>query len=239
MTSVPAIVVPAVANASVTQVSTFIFLHGLGDTGHGWLPVAQNWRLRRRFQECAFIFPHAPSIPITLNYGMRMPGWFDITSLKDISSREDEEGMTKSIEAVHRIIEEQIEKGVKSEKIVVGGFSQGGAIALLSGLSCKHQLGGIVALSTWLPMRNKIQSMIPEGKAKTPIFQAHGQADETVKFEWGQLSRDFLKERLGQEVDWHQYPDLGHSALPEEINDLEAWLEKHNLLNDADSRNQL
>ncbi|KAI5804883.1 Phospholipase/carboxylesterase/thioesterase [Geopyxis carbonaria] len=237
MSSVPAVVVPA----AKTHTSTLIFLHGLGDTGNGWSSVSENFRLRRKFDECAFIFPHAPRIPITVNMGMQMPGWFDLVmapsntmneiliifkcSFSDFTMREDETGMLKSINTVHTIIEEQIAKGISSERIIIGGFSQGGAIALLAGISCKHKLGGIVAMSTWIALRDKVSTMATDANKGIPIFQAHGEIDYVVRFDWGELTKKLLLD-MGHPVEWHQYPGLDHSADPQEIADLEEWMEK-------------
>ncbi|KAI5851330.1 Phospholipase/carboxylesterase/thioesterase [Morchella snyderi] len=221
MTTAAAIVVPA----ATKHTATFIFLHGLGDTGAGWSSVSENFRLRRKFDECTFIFPHAPRIPVDLNMGMRMPSWFNLYSLSDTEAREDESGMLSSAEKVHGIIQEQIDKGIASERIILGGFSQGGAVALLSGLTCKHKLGGIVALSTWLPLSKKIKSMTQDANKETPILQAHGEQDTVVRFEWGQATKKTLEE-LHQPVEWHSYPDLDHSADPQEIMDMERWMLK-------------
>ncbi|KAI5847486.1 Phospholipase/carboxylesterase/thioesterase [Tricharina praecox] len=222
MTSVSAVVVPAAKRLT----STLIFMHGLGDTGHGWVSVSENFRLRRKFDECAFIFPHAPSIPITVNMGMRMPGWFDVTSFGDISHKEDEAGIMKSVELLHKIIDEQIAKGVASERIVVGGFSQGGAIALLGGISCPHKLGGIVAMSTWLACHDKVSTLVQDANKDTPIFMAHGEIDPLIRIEWAEQSRDILIKDYGKKIEWHSYPNLEHSADPQEINHLQMWLEK-------------
>jgi len=220
MTSAAAIVVPA----ATRHTATFIFLHGLGDTGAGWSSVSENFRLRRKFDECSFIFPHSPIIPITLNRGMEMPGWFDIVSLADIQSAEDEAGILASSQSIHAIIEEQINKGISSERIILGGFSQGGALALLSGLTSKNKLGGIVGLSTWLPLHQKIKSLVSEENKNTDIFQAHGGSDRVVQYRWGERTKGILQEELGHNVEWHSYPQLEHSADPQEIADMEKWL---------------
>ncbi|KAL0636082.1 hypothetical protein Q9L58_004988 [Maublancomyces gigas] len=222
MTTAAAVVVlPA-----IRQTATFIFLHGLGDNGTGWSSVAENFRLRRKFDDCTFIFPHAPRIPITINMGTTAPGWFDITSISGIYTEEDEPGMLVSVRKIHGIINEQIDKGISSERIILGGFSQGGAIALLAGLTCEHKLGGIVGLSTWLPLRPRVARTRTEINKATPIFLAHGENDPTVKYAWGEASKQVLSGELGYEVEWRTYPNLGHSADPQEIADMEKWLHK-------------
>ncbi|RPB01759.1 hypothetical protein L873DRAFT_1763484 [Choiromyces venosus 120613-1] len=220
MTSAAAIVVPA----ATKHTATFIFLHGLGDSGAGWSSVSENFRLRRKFDECSFIFPHAPMIPISLNMGMRMPGWFDIVSLTDILASEDETGILGSARNIHAIIQEQINKGIASERIILGGFSQGGALALLAGLTSEHKLGGIVGLSTWLPLHRNIESLVSEANKKTDIFLAHGELDGVVRYRWGKLTEALLRDKLGHNVEWHSFPLLEHSADPQEISDMEKWL---------------
>ncbi|KAF8244543.1 Phospholipase/carboxylesterase [Wilcoxina mikolae CBS 423.85] len=224
MTSVAAVVVPAAKR----HTSTLIFLHGLGDTGNGWASISENFRLRQKFDECAFIFPHAPSIPITVNMGMKMPGWFDITQfgLDNWNCEDDFEGIMISVQLLHSIIEEQIGKGVPNDRIIVGGFSQGGAVALLGGMSCPHKLGGIIALSTWLPCPDKVPSILSDVNNETPIFQAHGEVDPVIGYEWAMKSRDILRDKYGRNIEWHSYPNLEHSADPQEINALQMWMEQ-------------
>ncbi|KAK7536345.1 Phospholipase/carboxylesterase/thioesterase [Phyllosticta citribraziliensis] len=220
--SAPALVVPALKR----HTATVIVAHGLGDSGAGWMFLAENWRRRGKFEEVSFVFPNAPSIPITINMGMRMPGWYDLASLSDINQRsEDETGIKRSQEYFHNLILEEINKGIPSNRIVIGGFSQGGAIGLLSGLTFPQKLGGIFGLSSYLLLRNKIRDMVPADNPnkETPIFMGHGDIDPVVRHEWGQRTADTLKE-WGWNVDFRTYEGLPHSADPEEIDDLENYL---------------
>jgi len=221
MSAFNAVVVPAVKK----QTAAFIFCHGLGDQGASWAIISENFRLRRKFEDCTFIFPNAPSIPMTINMGMKMPGWFDISTLSDESAPEDEAGMLSSKDTIHGIIKEQMDKGIPSERIVVGGFSQGGVISILAALTAEHKLGGLVCLSTWLGMRNKLESLKHAENAKLPVFQGHGALDYVVRYAWGEGTRDALQ-TMGHPVEWHSYPHLDHSADPQELLDLEKWLEK-------------
>jgi predicted esterase len=159
------------------------------------------------------------------NGGLVMPGWFDIISLSDASEKEDEKGILAAVQKVHGIIDEQIDKGVSSERIVLGGFSQGGAVALLGGLTCKHKLGGIVGLSTWLPLHQKFAEMEINSNRETPVFLVHGELDIVVKYAWGKSTRQALEEKLGYNVEWHSYPNLDHSANLQEVVDMEKWLQ--------------
>ncbi|KAF8449947.1 Phospholipase/carboxylesterase/thioesterase [Terfezia claveryi] len=220
MTSAAAIVVPA----ATKHTATLIFLHGLGDTGYGWSSISENFRLRRKFNEVAFIFPHAPTIPVTCNMGMRMPGWYDI-DFGRLNAVDDEAGMMKSVSTINKIIGEQIDKGIAPERIIVGGFSQGSVIAFLTGLTSERQLGGIIALSSYLPLRDKIANMITNAGKKTPVFMAHGKRDGVVRYDWGEKSKDALV-GMGLDVTWKAYDDLDHSATPAEINDMEQWMDQ-------------
>jgi predicted esterase len=169
--------------------------------------LAENWRRRSKFEEVQFIFPNAPSIPITLNMGMRMPGWYDIKSLSSLDAREeDEAGINKSTEYFHGLIDQEIAKGIPANRIVIGGFSQGGAMSLLSGVTSKNQLGGIFGLSCYLLLQKKIKDMIPEGSPNqnTPIFMGHGDADQVVAHKWGKMSADELTKH-GYKVDFRTY----------------------------------
>ena len=124
--------------------------------------LAENWRRRSKFEEVKFVFPNAPSIPITLNMGMRMPGWYDIKSLDKINERdEDEVGIKRSQEYFHSLIDAEVEAGIPADRVVLGGFSQGGAMSILSGVTYKNKLGGIVGLSCYLLLQGKIKEMIP------------------------------------------------------------------------------
>ncbi|KAK2746500.1 hypothetical protein FQN57_003126 [Myotisia sp. PD_48] len=222
---------PYVVPALTRHTATVIMAHGLGDSGAGWMMIAQNWRRRGLFNEVSFVFPNAPSIPISINMGMSMPGWFDVKtlspalSMEEFLERQDEPGILKSRDYFNTLIKAEIDKGVKPSRIVFGGFSQGGAMALFSGLTSKEKLGGIYALSCWLPLANKIKDYLTEDwpNKKTPIFQAHGDEDMVVKFGFGEHSAEFMKE-LGCDVDFRKYNGLGHSGDPLEMEDLKNFL---------------
>ncbi|KAJ5557111.1 Phospholipase/carboxylesterase [Penicillium frequentans] len=225
---------PYVVPALKKHTATVIMAHGLGDSGQGWMALAQNWRRRNKFDEVAFIFPNAPNIPITVNFGMAMPGWYDLVKLGgDLDIQEsvrtqDEPGILRSREYFNTLIKEEIDKGIKPSRIVLGGFSQGGAMSVFSGITGKEKLGGVFGLSCYLLLSDRIKNYIPEGfpNKETPFFLAHGKDDGVVKFEFGEKSYDMVKELGVQDVAFHSYADLGHSADPEEINDLEKFLEK-------------
>ncbi|KAJ5263324.1 Phospholipase/carboxylesterase [Penicillium angulare] len=225
---------PYVVPALKKHTATVIMAHGLGDSGQGWTSLAQNWRRRGKFDEVAFIFPNAPDIPITVNFGMAMPGWYDIAKLGgdlniDESVRsQDEPGILRSREYFNGLIKAEVEKGIKPSRIVLGGFSQGGAMSVFSGLTCKEKLGGVFGLSCYLLLSDRIKNFIPEHfpNKQTPFFLAHGREDGVVKYEMGEMSSKAVKDLGVENVSFNTYPDLGHSADPDEIDDLEKFLEK-------------
>ncbi len=197
-----------------------IWLHGLGADGHDFAPivpqlVAPTWPALR------FVFPHAPVRPVTINNGMSMRAWYDIAAF-DLNARQDEAGMRTSVASVEKLIARENARGVPSERIVLAGFSQGGAIALAAGLLHTKKLAGVVALSTYLPMHAVLTAERHSANASTPIFWGHGLADPVVVLQRGLDSRDALQ-ALGYPVDWHTYPML-HAVCPQEIADLRDWL---------------
>ncbi|KAF1916854.1 Phospholipase/carboxylesterase/thioesterase [Ampelomyces quisqualis] len=233
---------PLVVPALKRHTATVIVAHGLGDNGAGWIFLAENWRRRSKFEEVRFLFPNAPSIPITMNMGMRMPGWYDIKSLGNLDDREeDEAGIQQSKDYFHSLIDDEIKKGIPADRIVIGGFSQGGAMSLLSGVTYKNQLGGIFGLSCYLLLKKDIKDLIPDDSPNqnTPIFMGHGDADQVVAHKWGKLSADVLTQH-GYNVDFRTYKygnfhspcvsvadnsrGLVHSADNSEIDDLESYL---------------
>lgn len=154
-----------------------------------------------------------------------MPGWYDIKDFGHLNAMDDEQGMMNSVSAINKIIAEQIDKGIAPERVIVGGFSQGSVISLLTGLTSERQLGGIIALSSYLPLRDKIGGMLTAKGKETPVFMAHGKRDGVVRYVWGEKSKDLLVD-MGLDVTWKAYDDLEHSATPAEINDMEQWLEQ-------------
>ena len=150
-----------------------------------------------------------------------MRGWYDITSL-DIANRDDEAGIIESSDYLCRLCDEQQAQGITSHRIIVAGFSQGGAIALYTGLRYPEPLGGIMALSTYLPMRQRLEQEATACNRKTPVFMAHGQHDEVVATQYGLQTRDFLQQQ-GYQLKWHDYA-MGHSVCAEEIHDIGNWL---------------
>lgn len=212
---------PAVEHETAANPThSIIWLHGLGADGNDFSPIVPqlvdpNWPALR------FVFPHAPVRPVTINNGMAMRAWYDITGF-DLTSRQDEAGIRESIAATEALIAREHERGVPSERIVLVGFSQGGAVVLSAGLRHAQALAGIVALSTYLPISATLAAERHAANAATPIFWGHGTADPVVTLQRGAASREML-EGLGYAVAWHTYP-MAHAVCAQEISDLRHWL---------------
>lgn len=204
---------PKDANASV------IWLHGLGADGHDFEPIVSELNLSHQ-KNIRFIFPHAPQRPVTINNGTVMRAWYDIAA-NEIDAKQDETGIRESAKQIQALISREHERGVPSERIVLAGFSQGGAIALHTGLRYAHRLAGILALSTYLPLADSLSREAHTDNQDVPIFMAHGTQDPVVPFKLGEQSRDTLQAQ-GYKIEWRQYV-MEHNVLPDEIEDIAAW----------------
>lgn len=200
--------------------ASVIWLHGLGADGSDFEPIVPQLGLP---DDVRFVFPHAPVRPVTINGGMPMRAWYDI-SMSGSGFIEDEAGIRESQQHLERLIAAETSRGVPPERIILAGFSQGGAVVLHTGLRHEARLAGIMALSTYLPLSGTLASERSAANQETPIFMAHGQLDQMVPMEVGVRSRDYLSE-LGQPVAWHEYP-IEHSVSQEEIDDIAAWLQQ-------------
>jgi len=213
--------------------ATVIFIHGLGDSGYGWKPVADQLGRDQAFQHIKWVLPHAPTVPCTANGGMPMPGWFDIFSF-GFKGPEDESGILQSRDEINKVITQEISGGVPPNRIVVGGFSQGGAMTLATGLTTQHKLAGLAVLSGWFPIKFKIKELLGSPATTVPIFWGHGEDDPLVPLALGKLSKDELegvgvkeaKESGEPGISFNTYPHLGHSTDMREINDWASWLKK-------------
>ena len=196
-----------------------VLMHGLGADGHDFEPVAHEMGL----PAVRWVFPHAPVRRITMNGGYPMRAWYDIEGL-DRRAREDEHGLGASAAGVRALVEREKERGIPVDRIVLAGFSQGGAVALFTALRHPERLGGVIALSTYLPLAAKLAEHAHPANAAAPIFMAHGLHDMVVPTALGEGSRDALL-ACGYDVDWHTYP-MPHSVCAEEIADLRGWLRR-------------
>ncbi|MBI5791558.1 MAG: dienelactone hydrolase family protein [Rhodocyclales bacterium] len=198
-----------------------IWMHGLGADGSDFEPVVPHLGLDDE-PGVRFVFPNAPAIPVTCNGGYVMPAWYDIITLDSTTRTVDEAGILRSRTAIRRLIERENLRGVPSERIFLAGFSQGGAIAYATALTHAERLAGIIALSTYIPTPQLIETEATAVNAVLPIFAAHGTEDDVVSPALGTRARD-LVQRLGHNVEWHEYP-MPHSVCIEEIIDIGAWL---------------
>lgn len=206
-----------------TQVNpdcAIIWLHGLGANGHDFVPIVEEFDLPKTLH-ARFIFPHAPIQTVSLNNGIQMPAWFDIYGL-DRNSKEDASGIDKISNEIDELINQQIAYGIPANRIVLAGFSQGGALALYAGLRFPERLAGLLGMSCYLPLRHKLSDYSALADRSLPIFLAHGLFDEIVSIEFAQLARELLEQQNFQ-IHWLEYPCL-HTVCPQEIADIRSWL---------------
>lgn len=200
--------------------ATVIWLHGLGADGHDFEPIVPELRLPRD-PAVRFIFPHAPHRPVTINNGYVMRAWYDIRTAEFVQ-REDEVGIRESERAVRELIAQESHRGISPRRIVLAGFSQGGAIALHTGVRYPERLAGIMALSTYLPLAPRFATEAQAANKNVPIFMAHGTEDPVIPIGRGLQSADLLK-CAGADLVWRSY-EMGHSVCIEEIGDIAVWL---------------
>jgi phospholipase/carboxylesterase len=198
-----------------------IWLHGLGADGYDFVPIVDELRLPQTLA-ARFIFPHARARPVTINNGFVMRAWYDIKGISR-EAFEDEAGIRESESVVRELIANEVGRGIPENRIVIAGFSQGGAIALQSALRHPQTLAGVMALSTYLPLRASLEKEGSAANRSTPILMCHGTQDGVVPLHLGELSRDVLNAQ-GYSVDWRTYP-MQHSVCIEEVNDMSAWLQ--------------
>ena len=197
--------------------ASVIWLHGLGADGFDFVPVVDMLNLA----QVRFILPHAPSMAVTRNNGYVMPAWYDLYAPSE-SQQEDLAGITRSEDYLNSLIENEIKRGIASDQIVLAGFSQGGAIALHSATRYPKKLAGVLALSTYLPLKATLAKQAHAANLATPIFMAHGRADDIISLDRALASRLSLQES-GFNVQWHEYA-MAHSVCAEEINDIRLFL---------------
>lgn len=203
--------------------ASVIWLHGLGADGHDFEPIVEKLAI----PNVRFILPHAPEMSVTRNSGYIMPAWYDLYGLpnnKTGYSIEDEAGINTSQQYVNALIENEINRGISSERIVIAGFSQGGAIALHTAIRYPQKLAGILALSTYLPIKAKLSTEANPANADIPIFMAHGIFDDVISLDMCKISRNTLKD-YHFSVSWHEY-NMAHSVCIEEINDIRVFLKQ-------------
>jgi phospholipase/carboxylesterase len=210
-----------VLDPSAPPTASVIWLHGLGADGFDFVPIVNELRLPATLP-VRFIFPHATARPVTINNGFVMRAWYDILGFGP-GRAEDEAGIRQSEGIVRQYIEGEVAGGIAADRIVIAGFSQGGAIALQTGLRYPQRLAGIMALSTYLPLRATVANEASAANREVPILMCHGLRDPIVPLELGKASRDALL-ALGYPVEWHAYP-MEHQVCMEEVMDISNWLQ--------------
>jgi len=204
---------------TIKHTASVIFLHGLGDTGHGWASVFGSIKK----PHIKYIFPTASMIPITLNGGMKMNAWFDVTGLKP-DAKQDEVGIQSSSKLLLSLVDAEIASGIPSERIFIGGFSQGGASAMYSALASPHRFAGVLALSTWLPLHYHFPAHLQAKDLTLPILQCHGDQDPMVPLDWSKLSTQALTALGFSALKFKVYKGMGHSSTDEEMDDIKDFI---------------
>ncbi|KAI9163087.1 Acyl-protein thioesterase 1 [Paramyrothecium foliicola] len=212
--------------------ATVIFCHGLGDSGHGWAGAAAQWRQNEKLKGVKWLLPHAPQIPISVNGGMQMPGWFDLKALgytvEDVQNNridEDTPGIVASQEYFHSLIQHEVDSGIPSDRIVLGGFSQGGAMSIFAGVTAPVKIAGIIGLSSWLLLNQMVQEHASKDNVNTatPIFMGQGTNDPLVRYDLANESHKMLKQ-MGYNITFKAYQGMAHQACDEEFDDVEAFI---------------
>ncbi|CAF0887829.1 unnamed protein product [Didymodactylos carnosus] len=214
--------------AAIKHTASLIFLHGLGDVGPSWLQAFKMYRIPEKTPHVKYIFPTAAIRKVTLNFGMEMTSWFDVKGLSR-NAVEDTEGIETSTKLctskILELVNKEIESGIPPERIIVGGFSMGGAVALHTALAAPWLLGGCIALSSWLPLANTFPDAIKaaDQKINLPILQCHGKQDPLVQIEWAKLTSQALESFGFKNYQFHEY-NMEHSSCDKEINDVSEFI---------------
>jgi phospholipase/carboxylesterase len=198
-----------------------IWMHGLGADGNDFVPIVKELNLHG-CPAIRFVFPHATTMPVTINGGYVMRAWYDILGT-DIAKREDETGLRLSQKSIEQLLEREKARGIPANRIILAGFSQGCAMALQVGLRYPEKLAGLLCLSGYVPLRDVLVNERHSANHETPIFLAHGRADPVIPLQRAEQSRDLLLE-LDYKIEWHEYM-MQHSVCAEEIDDISAWLQ--------------
>ncbi len=219
MTDLPLLETVEIATGD-NPAASIIWMHGLGADGNDFVPIVRELNLTG-LPAIRFVFPHAETMPVTINNGYVMRAWYDILGM-DLVRREDEAGLRASQARIEQLIAREIARGIPAERIVLAGFSQGCAMTLQTGLRYPHKLAGLMCLSGYLPLADKIAAERSAANQQTPIFMAHGRGDNVVLINRAEASRELLTS-LGYAIAWHEYM-MPHSVCEEELDDIGGWL---------------
>lgn len=214
---------PITLNPQTKQQGTVIFLHGLGDTGFGWLQIMEM--LHKKTPHIKYILPSAPSIPVTINGGEIMPAWYDIKDTTFLARSEHCQGLSTTQKTISDLIEEEIRNGIPSDNIMLGGFSQGGASAMYIGYTYPKKLAGLLLLSAYLPQQKEFFEKFNEVNRTTEFLMCHGDHDNVIPINWGRKASEQIKS-LGVPGTILSYRDMAHEAAPEEIDDCLSFIQR-------------
>ncbi|EMD36622.1 hypothetical protein CERSUDRAFT_115660 [Gelatoporia subvermispora B] len=223
-------------DAAQAHTATVILIHGLSGSGHGWKPIVNVLKGDPELQHIKWIMPHAPTMSVTVHQGKVMPAWYDTMKFGP-GGADDEPGMLRSRARIEQFVEAEVAAGIPAERILIGGFSQGGTMSALTGLTIAPKLAGVVVLSGRLPLQSKFKEIASEHCRSLPIFWGQGTEDQTVQLVQATQSVECLTNTLGITaadpdapenggLSFHQYEGLGHSISPEELEDLKRWLKR-------------
>jgi len=213
------LVAPVIIPAAIKQTATILFLHGLGDTGHGW--ASELAEIKPAYAK--LICPTAEEAPVTINAGYEMPSWFDIRSLDKSDGNEDEAGVKKASELITKMINDEVQAGIPANRILLGGFSQGGALSLYTGLTGPNLLAGVLVLSGYLPIRNTVDW---DSIQKQTILQCHGDKDNVVRYDWGKGVSEVLEKYNLPNYTFKTYRGLQHTTNEQEMEDVAQFLKE-------------
>ncbi|MDR3478109.1 MAG: alpha/beta fold hydrolase [Gammaproteobacteria bacterium] len=209
-------------NPTTAPIGTVILLHGLGADGNDFVPFVKELHLPANLP-LRFVFPNAPTRPVTINNGYVMPAWYDILSM-NIDQRADQTGLIESVHALNHLIENEIKLGTPADKIILAGFSQGAVVALTTALRHAERLAGVLVLSGYLPNAQELATDASSANRTTPIFMAHGTQDPVIPFNVGQAAFEVLK-KAEFAISWHSYA-MAHSVCEKEAQDIATWLKR-------------
>lgn len=218
----PVIRIPAPLEATASM----IIIHGLGDSGDGWTFMADQFQKHKEFQHINFIFPSAPASPLHISDNQPVSHWFDIFEMGNPHAKQDEIGFWNSCGKINDLIHDEMKHGIPSNRIVVGGFSQGAVISLGMAVSCDEQLGGIVDMSGIFAMRQAIDKHLTGKNFNTPIFHGHGDVDPVFNIEYARDTASYFRHLGFKDYEFHEYVGMVHTTNDEEMLDIEAFLKK-------------
>ncbi|GCE97598.1 hypothetical protein ZYGM_004002 [Zygosaccharomyces mellis] len=221
-----------VAARSQPAEKALIVFHGLGDSGHGWSFLADYLQRDPSFKSTRFIFPNAPTIPISCYCNMQAPGWFDIPDIGFSQEKADVEGTLRSVDTLQAFVQEQIDKGIRPENIIVGGFSQGAALALAASALLPFKIGGFFCLSGFCQIQPRLMQLKNNINNETPMFHGHGDEDPIVWLSRGQEAYEFFIREVGlRNYEFHIYKGMEHSSSAKELQELIQFIKNSLHLN--------